>query len=182
MKSFLVFVLEFLYSLKYFPQRFLEIIGNFFPENAFGCKVRGLLLKSFLKKCGKNFQIGLHVKLEHLKNIEVGDDVYIGHGSWISGLRGGIKFEDQVMLGPFVKMVSSNHTFEKGSARFAKGEGKQIFVGFGTWIASGVILTSGVNIGKSCLIAAGAVVTKDIPPFSKVAGVPAKVIGEINKE
>lgn len=182
MKSVLIFILEFIKTLKYFPLRFIEIFGNFFPENAFGCKVRGLLLRSFLKKCGNNFQIGLNVKLEHLNNIEIGNNVYIGHGSWISGLRGGVKFEDEVMLGPYVKMVSSNHTFENGSARFAKGEGKKINVGFGTWIASGVIVVSGVNIGQSCLIAAGSVVTKDIPPFSKVAGIPAKIIGEINKK
>lgn len=163
--------------LKGMPIKLIEIIGDFLPEDTYGCKIRGYMYRPFLKKVGKNLQIGLNVKLEHMKNIEFGSDVYIGHGCWISGLRGGVVFEDQVMLGPYVKMVSSNHRFdETGSARFKKGEGKQIKVGYGTWIASGVILTSGVTIGKGCLIAAGAVVTKSFTNSQIIAGVPAKVI------
>ena len=83
------------------PLRFLEIVGQALPENAWGCKARGAFYKPSLRNCGRNFQVALHVKLEHLKGIEVGDNVYIGHGSWISGLRGGIVFEDEVMLGPY---------------------------------------------------------------------------------
>lgn len=163
------------------PLRFLEILGQIFPENAWGCKIRGAFYKPFLKKCGRNFQVALHAKLEHLSGIEVGKDVYIGHGSWISGLRGGLLLEDEVMLGPFVNMVSSNHTFLEGSARFGKGEGGRIEIGSGTWIASGVTVTAGVTVGRSCLLAAGAVVTKNIDKGSIAGGVPAKTIGKTSQ-
>lgn len=182
MKSLAILLLQGVYSIKLIPLRFLEIIGQFFPENTFGCRIRGYLLKPFLKKCGKNFQVALNVKLEHLKNISVGDDVYIGYGSWISGLRGGIILEDEVMIGPYLKMVSSNHTFCKGSARFAPGEGKEIKIGFGTWVASGVTITAGVVVEKSCLVAAGSVVTKSFEKDSIIAGVPAKKIGNVSEK
>lgn len=103
--------------------------------------------------------------------------MYIGHGSWISGLRGGIEFENQVMLGPYVKIVSSNHLFdETGSARFKKGEGEKIHIGYGTWIAAGAVITSGSIVGKGCLIAAGAVVTKQFGDKVVIGGIPAKIL------
>jgi maltose O-acetyltransferase len=160
------------------PLRLLELFGLFLPENYWGCRIRGVLYKPFLKKCGRNFQVALYVKLEHLDGIEVGDDVYIGHGSWISGLRGGLILEDNVMLGPYVCMVSSNHTFKNGSARFSDGVGGVIRIGKGTWIAAGTIVTAGVTVGRSCLLAAGAVVTRDVPDMTVVGGVPAKEIGQ----
>lgn len=177
-----IFVLSFFQSLKLFPLRLVDILGQLFPEDSFGCKFRGKLYSFFLKKCGVNFQVGLRVKLEHLHNIEIGDHVYIGYGSWISGLRGGIELHDEVMLGPYVKMVSSNHTFCDSSARFAPGVGGRIVIGKGTWIASGVVVTAGTTIGPSCLLAAGSVVTKDVPHDSIVAGIPAKKIGIVSEK
>jgi maltose O-acetyltransferase len=160
------------------PFRFLELMGQMLPESAWGCRLRGALYKPFLKRCGRDFQVALHAKLEHLRGIEVGDHVYIGHGCWISGLRGGVALEDEVMLGPMVTIISSNHTFREGSARFARGRGGPIRIGRGTWIAAGVTVIAGVTVGPSCLLAAGAVVTKDVPAGAIAGGVPAKVIGE----
>jgi len=160
------------------PFRVLEMTGQVLPENEWGCRIRGAIHRPFLKECGRNLQVAQYAKLEHHNQIEIGDDVYIGHGSWISGLRGGVLLEDEVMLGPYVKMVSSNHTFCNGSARFAKGIGGRITIGSGSWIASGVTVTAGVAVGRSCLLAAGAVVTKNIPDGSIAAGIPARIIGE----
>lgn len=154
--------------------RILELIGQCFPEDTRGCKIRGLIYRPFLKKCGRNFQVGLGAKLEHPGNIVVGNDVYIGHGCWISGIRGGIILEDEVMLGPFVKMVSSNHTKLNNSYRFGPGIPGKIRIGRGSWIAANAVLTAGVAIGECCLIAAGSVVTKNQEAFTIVGGVPAK--------
>jgi maltose O-acetyltransferase len=157
--------------------RCLELAGQVFPESLIGCRVRGALYRPFLKSCGRNFQVGLQAKLEHLIGIEVGNDVYIGHGSWISGVRGGVALHDEVMLGPYVTMASSNHSFRGGSARFAPGIPGRVEVGRGTWIGGGATLIGGVTVGASCLVAAGAVVTKDVEAAAFVGGVPAKVIG-----
>lgn len=158
--------------------RIIELISQVFPASAWGCKIRGWIYKPFLKKCGKNFQVAIGVKLEHLKNIEVGNHVYIGHGSWISGIRGGIIFNDEVMLGPSVKMVSSNHTSIRGSYRFGPGIGKQISIGKGTWIAANVVITAGVRVGDGCLIAAGAVLSQDFDSNLVIGGVPARIISQ----
>ena len=161
--------------------RLLEIITQIFPATSRGCKIRGLIYKPFLKKCGKNFQVAIGAKLEHLHNIEVGEDVYIGPDCWICGIRGGIKFDDQVMLGPQICMSSSNHIIKNNSYRFGPGEGKKIHIKKGTWIASNCVIVAGVTIGECCLIAAGAVVTKDIESNSIVGGVPAEIIGKQKK-
>jgi acetyltransferase-like isoleucine patch superfamily enzyme len=160
--------------------RFLECASQILPETATGCLLRGLIYKPFLKSCGKNFQVGISVKLEHLSNITVGNNVYIGHGCWISGLRGGVTLEDEVMLGPFVKMVSSNHTKLNGSYRFGPGVGKSIKIERGTWVASSCVVTAGTCIGEGSVIAAGSVVTKSFPSNSKLAGIPARVLTKIN--
>lgn len=160
------------------PMRVLELFGQIFPDNSWGCRIRGTFYRPFMKSCGKNFQVALQAKLEHPKEIEVGENVYIGHGSWISGLRGGVCFEDEVMLGPFVRMVSSNHTFRNGSARFAPGEGGRIVIKKGTWVAGGVTVLAGVSVGVSCLLAAGCVVTENVDDGLCVGGIPAKAIGK----
>jgi maltose O-acetyltransferase len=180
LKAVVMFMFGLLKSLRYFPLRWLEIFGQIFPENSFGCTVRGWLYRPFMKSCGKNFQVGLAVKLEHCNNINVGNHVYIGHGSWISGLRGGVTLEDEVLIGPHVRMVSSNHTFSGGSSRFAPGVGGAIVIGKGTWIASGASIMAGVSVGDSCLVAASAVVTKEVVKDTIVAGVPAKRIGSVS--
>ncbi len=157
--------------------RVAELVGQLFPPSALGCRIRGAIYRPFLKSCGGNFQVGLACKLEHLDGIEVGNDVYVGHGCWLSGLRGGIVLHDEVMFGPFVTMVSSNHQFESGSARFAPGRPGRIEVGRGSWIAAQSTVIAGSKIGASCLVAAGAVVNQDIEDHAIVGGVPARVMG-----
>ena len=168
--SFPMFLLKCLY-------RIILLLGNIFPENSTGCRIRGLIYKPLLKKCGKDFQVAIGVKLEHLYNIEVGNHVYIGCDTWVSGVRGGVKLEDEVMIGPKVCIVSSNHTSKDGSYRFGPGIGKPIVVGKGTWIASNVTITAGVILGNNCLVAAGAVVKTGLYPDNCVlGGIPAKIL------
>ncbi|HVX01391.1 MAG TPA: acyltransferase [Candidatus Babeliaceae bacterium] len=155
----------------------LYLLGQLFPSDSQGCVIRGLLYRPFLRRCGRNFQVGLGARLESVRCIEVGHNVYIGPDSWVCGIRGGIVFEDEVMLGPKVCMVSSNHSIKDKSFRFGPGIGKKIIIGRGTWIAANALIMAGVTIGECCLVAAGAVVTKDVEPFSIVAGVPARKIG-----
>jgi maltose O-acetyltransferase len=81
------------------------------------------------------------------------------------------------MLGPFVAMVSANHTFVNGSARFGPPSPGPIRIGAGSWIAAHASVMAGVTVGRSCLVAAGAVVTRSIPDHAIVGGVPARLIG-----
>lgn len=162
--------------------RILYLFSQIFPSDPRGNKIRGLIHRPFLKGCGKNLQIALGAQLEHMENISVGNDVYIGNYSWLSGLRGGIILEDQVMIGPNISMVSSNHTPVNSSFRFGPGIGKEIRIGKGTWIASNVVITAGIYLGECCLVAAGSVVSKSFDSFSIIAGVPGKKIGNCREK
>lgn len=164
--------------LKEFVYHAVEIFTGLWPDYYLGNWLRGLFYRPFLKRCGGGFQVSLHAKLATPGQIEFGRDVYIGFGSWLNGLGGGIIFEDEVMLGPYVTMVAGEHLCEEGSFRFVrKSKPGSIWIGKGTWIAANATITSGVTVGKGCLVAAGAVVTKDVPDGAIVAGVPARVIG-----
>lgn len=163
--------------------RLVELFVQIFPSDAQGCRIRGYVYKPFLKKCGKNFQVAIGAKLEHLKNIEVGDNVYIGHGSWINGGGGGIVMEDEVMLGPYVTMISGNHALRNNSYRYASASNVQpIIIKRGSWLASHSTVTYGTVIGEATLVAAGAVVTKDTPKLSIVGGVPAVLLKKLNEK
>lgn len=148
---------------------------DFFPDCQWGNKTRGYILKPFFKKCGKNIQICKKVHILYPYNIEIGNDVYIGYGSWINA-QCNIKFEDEVMLGPYVCIVSGNHSKRGDSYRFGTHDKKPIVIEFGSWIGAHSIILPGVYVKKGSLIAAGGVVTKSTEELSINAGVPTHMI------
>lgn len=172
-----------MYHLKEFLLRFIEIIGNLFPSYHWGNKIRGAMYKPFLKKCGTNFQVDINVKLSALHNIEVGDNVYIGYGSWINAGRKIIKFGNDVMLSPYVVMVTGNHQFDGKTYRYKSDENPtDIIIGDGTWIASHSIILKNTVVGNSSLIGALSLVNNDIESFTISAGNPAKIIKKVTND
>ena len=107
---------------------------------------------------------------------------------------GSIYIGDYTIFGQNVMVLTGRHKFSKGqraginlvkdTSAWGGGElevpseGYDIHIGTGSWIASGVIITGGVKIGDHVIVAAGAVVTKNIPDHAIVAGIPAKIIGD----
>ncbi len=107
----------------------------------------------------------------------MGDRSSIGPAGFI-GCSGWIDIGNDVMMGPGVRLFSENHRFD-GTDRTIKEQGverSELIIEDDCWIGSGVTITAGVRIGTGCVVAAGSVVTKDIPPYSIVAGVPAKIV------
>jgi acetyltransferase-like isoleucine patch superfamily enzyme len=95
---------------------------------------------------------------------------------------GTITIEDGVIFGHNCMVLTGKHNYEakdKNILRQDVTQGRNIMIGEGSWIASGAMIMGGVIIGKHCVVAAGAVVTKDVPDYSFVAGVPAKIIKKI---
>ncbi len=88
---------------------------------------------------------------------------------------GGVDIADHVMIGPNVNIITSGHPLEPAQRR-AYIEAKPIVIEKNVWIATGATILGGVTIGENSVVGAGAVVTKDVPPNSFVAGVPAKII------
>ncbi|MBT2724003.1 acyltransferase [Bacillus sp. ISL-46] len=94
------------------------------------------------------------------------------------GPAGYISIGNNVMLGPNVSMSSENHIYINTEKPIKEQgvERKGIFIEDDCWIGTGAIILDGVRIGRGSVVAAGSVVTKDIPPYSIVAGIPAKII------
>lgn len=117
-------------------------------------------------------------------NVELGENCSIQTGSILIGYgtredpSGQIKIGNDVRIAPFVQMIAANHRFEDTSHPI-KDQGmapKPITIEDDVWVAGRVIITAGVTIGRGSILAAGAVVTKNVVPWSIVGGVPAKLI------
>ncbi|MCC8044510.1 MAG: sugar O-acetyltransferase [Clostridiales bacterium] len=113
------------------------------------------------------------------KNTHIGKDVFINSGCHFQD-QGGIEIGDGVMIGHNVVLATINHDLDPAQNR--KNHYAPIKIGAHVWIGSNATVLSGVSIGEWSVVAAGAVVTKDVPPFTVVGGVPAKMIKKINGE
>jgi len=107
-------------------------------------------------------------------DIRVGRKVFINQCCTIYDM-GGVDIADLVMIGPNVNIITAGHPLEP-SKRRAYVEAKPIVIQKNVWIATGATILGGVTVGENSVVGAGAVVTKDVPPNSFVAGVPAKLI------
>jgi acetyltransferase-like isoleucine patch superfamily enzyme len=112
--------------------------------------------------------------------ISVGDDSLIGEYNVIRG-QGGVRIGHRVYTSPMVQIIAVNHVFDDRTRPFVdQGITAQgITIDDDVWIGSGAIVTDGVRVGKGAVVAAGAVVTRDVPPYTVVGGVPARVLREV---
>ena len=110
--------------------------------------------------------------------MSVGEHTIINRRCALDG-RGGLRIGSNVSLSPEVMLITSNH--RKDDPDFAV-EDQPIVIEDYVWVGSRATVLPGVTIGKGAVVAAGAVVTKDVPPYAVVGGVPAKVIGERAKD
>lgn len=111
------------------------------------------------------------------ENIRVGRNVFINQSCTMYDL-GGIDVADDVMIGPNVNLITSSHPIEP-SRRRAGVIAKPIVIERNVWIAAAVTIIGGVTVGENSVIAAGSVVTRDVPPDTLVGGNPARVIRSI---
>lgn len=109
--------------------------------------------------------------------IKIGNDTGINARAYFGG-QGGISIGDFVIIGPDVKIFSENHIYDNISIPIKfQGESRQgVLIEDNCWIGAGSIILDGVHLGKGCVVAAGAVVTKSFSDNSIIGGVPAKLI------
>ncbi len=108
--------------------------------------------------------------------IRLGKNVFINHACSFLDL-GGIVIEDQVLIGPKVSIITENHPVHPEHRQML--ELKSVLIKQNAWIGANAIILPGVTIGNNSVVAAGAVVTQDVPANAVVAGIPAKVIRKI---
>ncbi|PJJ60920.1 sugar O-acetyltransferase [Hymenobacter chitinivorans] len=106
-------------------------------------------------------------------NIRIGRHVFVNHACTFMD-RGGITLEDNVLVGPKVNLITTNHPTEPGQRRSTIS--LPIVLKQGAWLGANVTVMPGVTIGENAIVGAGAVVTKDVAANTIVAGVPARVV------
>jgi acetyltransferase-like isoleucine patch superfamily enzyme len=127
---------------------------------------------------GRNVKISPTAMFKYPEKIRIGNDSFINHlcSVWAAP-TGSITIGNDVLLGPGTSIIASNHGFDQGQLiREQDGHDADIVIGNDVWLGASVVVTAGVSIGDGCVVGAGAVVTRDLPPYSICAGVPARVI------
>ena len=132
-------------------------------------------------KVGKQgtLQKGAVLAASEKGQIEIGDHVYLGEYVVISS-RGKIVIKDHVVIASHAFIVDFDHRFEDPN-QLIDQQGYRISavtIENDVWIGAGCKILKGVTIGEGCVVGAGSVVTKNVPPFSICVGVPARVIGQ----
>lgn len=135
--------------------------------------IRRFLVKNFVNKAGKkirikrNADVGMYIELGNYS--ELGTNCIIQSNTFIG---------DNVIMGPDVKIYTKNHKFDRLDLPI-QDQGhteEKTVIGNDVWLGANVIVLPGVTIGNHVVVAAGAVVTKDIPDYAIVGGIPAKIL------
>lgn len=113
------------------------------------------------------------------KNILFGKNVFINAGCHFQD-QGGITIGDGVLIGHNVVLATANHALAPSKSR--KLNYAPIVIGDNVWIGSNAVILQGVTIGQWAVVAAGAVVTKDVEPYTVVGGIPAKFIRRVEDD
>ena len=104
--------------------------------------------------------------------VKFGKGVFINHSAILSA-SGGIEFEDGVMVAPGVRIATITHNMNNRHTIYTYGK---VTIKQNAWLGMNVTICPGVTIGKYAVVGAGAVVTKDVPDYAVVGGVPAKIL------
>lgn len=124
---------------------------------------------------GKNCSLGQNVNISN--NVHIGNDVKIQNNV---SIYEGVELEDGVFCGPscvFTNDLTPRAKYPKGHMNY-----KRTLVREGASIGANATIVCGVEIGKYAMVAAGAVVTKSVPDYSLVSGIPARITGRVNKD
>lgn len=138
--------------------------------------IRYIFFKIFFKKYGKNVMIDYKTFFRYMGSIEIGNNVSINRGCEFftsANLGSVINIKDNVTFSPNVKIYGAGHDYQYLNLPDTSGD---VTINEYVWIGGNSIILQGINIGEYSIVSANSVVTKDVPPYSIVAGVPAKVV------
>jgi acetyltransferase-like isoleucine patch superfamily enzyme len=129
-----------------------------------------------LGSIGPNSHVEPTAKIGDPENVFIGDHCHINHMVCIQAGDRTIRIGDDLRCGPGTMIFATNYELGRQRIRESRFTGGDINIGNDVWLGAGVVVTSGVSIGDHCVIAAGAVVTRNIPACVIAGGVPAKVL------
>jgi acetyltransferase-like isoleucine patch superfamily enzyme len=167
-------------------------------EDKYAQTMRRVLFKALTRRCGDGLIVGSLVGLKHPETFSIGKSVFVGAGAYLQGRFDGkfvvgdhvwigpqayfdardLVLEDYVGWGPGAKVLGSAHTGRPGDVPIVQTDLEIRPVRVREWadIGTNAVLLPGVTVGKGAIVGAGAVVTKDVPAFAVVAGVPARFL------
>ncbi len=140
-------------------------------------EIRALFSELIGKKVDKSFLLIPPFFTAGGDEIRVGQNVFVNQNCTFYDL-GGLDIADDVMIGPNVSILTAAHPLDPLQRRSVT-IGRPIVIEKGVWIAAGATILGGVTVGENSVVAAGSVVTRDIPPNTLVGGNPARVIRSI---
>ncbi|MCI1245327.1 MAG: acetyltransferase [Bacilli bacterium] len=142
------------------------------------------VIRHSVGKLGKDVHFSKGFSVAGIKNIELGNHVFIGNNCTMLTTRAKICIGDGVMFGPNVAVVTGNHKinvigkpmYQVSDSEKSSVDDEDVVFDGDNWIGANVLILKGVHVGMGSVIAAGAVVTKDVAPYSVVGGIPAHLI------
>ncbi|MBW7474266.1 acyltransferase [Paenibacillus oenotherae] len=158
------------------------ILSDMLPELA-GVAFRYCVLRRLAHRCGDNVLVGRNVEIKYWERLSIGSNVSI-HKQCYLDAYGELSIDNDVSIAHQSSLVSFQHTWSDESMAIRDNPVvcDRIHIGSDVWIGCGVRVLAGVKVGSRTVIAAGAVVTRSVPPGVIAAGVPAKPVKTIGKE
>lgn len=143
-------------------------------------KIRALFSELIGKQVDESFLLIPPFYTAGGNEIRVGRHVFINQNCTFHDL-GGLDIADEVMIGPNVSLITTSHPLDP-SKRRSTTIGKPIVIERNVWIATGATIVGGVTVGENSVVAAGSVVTRDVPANTLVGGNPARAIRPIGSD
>jgi acetyltransferase-like isoleucine patch superfamily enzyme len=170
--------------LRLVPRPFAEILYSIFSHlnGRVGVGVRWALARRLCASVGPNVFIGPRVEVRGWEKIRLGANVSIHNSSFVDG-RGGLSIGNDVSIAHQCSLVTFEHGWADESLPIRDNPVRYlpIEIADDVWIGCGARVLAGTSIGARSIVAAGAVVARDIPAYSLAGGVPAKVIGSTRR-
>jgi len=142
-------------------------------------EIRDLLGKITSSQIDESTAVFTSLYINYGKHTKIGKNVFINFNCTFLDL-GGITIDDNVLIGPNVSLLSEGHPVSSGDRHSLKV--RHIHIKKNAWIGAGATILQGVIIGENSIVAAGAVVSQDVPDNTIVGGIPAKIIRDIKTE
>lgn len=161
--------------------RAIELCGKLNAMPMTDESAREPLIRELFAEAGDDVSIGTGFECDYGLNIRVGKNFLTNYNVTILDIMP-VTIGDYVMIGPNTLISTVNHPINPSGRRKHLGIGKPVTIGNDVWIGGNVCIMPGVNIGNNVIVAAGAVITKDVPDNCIVGGIPAKKIRDIEND
>ena len=156
-------------------QRVFYILSFLLLDNARSGRLRAGLLRLNGATVGRGVNVRGNLQIQEGFRITLGDNVFINSGC-LFDVSAPIVIGAGVQLAYQVALVTGGHSIGSADGRAGEHRPAPIHIGMGSWIGARAMILPGVTIGAGSVVAAGAVVTRDVPANTLVAGVPARVV------